>query len=587
MNIRSPIIVVLGHVGAGKTSLLDKIRNTTLTKYEAGFMTQHIGATEVPRDIIIDLAKPLLNIFKFDIKIPSLLFLDTPGHEAFTNLRKRGGSVADFAIIVVDILEGFQPQTYEAIEICKQFKVPFLVALNKIDRIEGWKSVKTSFLENIRYQDEKTLSIFESKLYENVIKLYEIGFESERFDRIKDFKKTVSIVPISAKTGEGIPELLLLISGLSQRFLEEKLKINVEGPGRGVILERKEEKGYGTVIDVILYDGKIKKGDNIAFITKNGIKTTKIRAILKPKPLQDIRFSKTKFYDVDEVYAASGIRISAENLEEAIPGSEIIVYNSEEELDKIRDYLKKSLEEILFTTNKEGIIIKADTLGSLEAIVKILKDKNIPIAKADIGNIDKEDIDLLLSLLEKNNIYSFILGFNVGIDKNIENVVNSGNFPIIIDNVIYNLIDKFLKKIEEKKKEKEILLPNVGKIKILHGFIFRRSSPAIVGVEILSGKIKKGNILINGKGKILGKILSIQEEKQNIEEATKNMKVAIAIENGVVGRNIDEGDILYTYISEEDYRLFKQNKDKISDEDKQILKEIAEIMRKDNPTWGL
>ncbi|MGC9133339.1 MAG: translation initiation factor IF-2 [Nanopusillaceae archaeon] len=591
MAIRSPIIVVLGHVGAGKTSLLDRIRNTSFASKEAGQMTQHIGATEVPINVIKELAEPLFNIFKFELKIPSLLFIDTPGHEVFSNLRKRGGSVSDFAVIVVDILEGFQKQTYEAIEICKQFKVPFLIALNKIDKIDGWKSYENKpFLEVIKYQDQKVLNKLDEYIYNIVSKLYELGFDSERYDRVKDFRKQVAIIPLSARTGEGIPDLLLIIAGLVQRYLEEKLKINVEGKGIGVILERKEEKGIGNVIDVILYDGKIRKGDKTAFLSKNGIKTTKVRGIFRPAPLTDIRFAKTKFVEVEEAYAASGIRILGEGLEDALPGSTIYVYENEDELKDIENKLKSDVSEIIFKSDKEGIVVKADTLGSLEVLVKMLRERNVPIKKADIGDIDKEDIDIALSMREKNIAYSVIIGFNVKIDKNIENYAKSSNVKIIISDIVYNLVEQIDNYVKEALYNKEKILeslPPLGKIQILQGNIFRRSNPAIVGIEVLGGKIRKDAYLINEEGKIIGRILAIQYEKKNIEEAVKGDKVAISIDDAIVGRNVFEGDILYTFITENDYRAFKNYKDILTNEQKEILKEIANIMRKNNPAWGL
>ena len=590
VSIRSPIIVVLGHVDSGKTSLLDRIRRTSIAAKEAGGITQHIGATEIPTEVIKEVAKPLLYLFKFDLKIPGLLFIDTPGHEVFTNLRKRGGSVADLAIIVVDVMEGFQPQTYEAIEICKQFKVPFVIALNKIDRIPGWSPKENSpFLESIKHQNQKALQILEEKLYVVVGQLYELGFEAERFDRVQDFRKQVSIIPVSAKTGEGIPELLLIVAGLVQKYLEEKLKINVEGSGRGIILEKKEAKGFGTVIDVILYDGKIKKGDMIAFLTKNGIKTANVRILLKPKPLQEIRDKKTKFYEVNEVSAAAGIRIVADGIEDALPGSPIYVVK--DNLAEIEKSIKSEIEEFLFETDKVGIVIKADTLGTLEAIVKILKEKGIPIAKADIGNIDKEDIMKALSIREKDPAYGVVLGFNVNIEKTAEDLIKSTKLKVILDNVIYLLIEKMEQHIEEMKMKKnrailESLTPP-GKLIILPGYIFRRSNPAIVGIEVLAGRIRSGVYLMRQDGKVIGKIKAIQSEGKSIDEAKKGDKVAISIEGAIVGRHIEEKDILYTYIEESEFKTYKQYKEILTEDEKEALREIARIMRQKNPTWGV
>jgi len=356
-------------------------------------------------------------------------------------------------------------------------------------------------------------------------------------------------------------------------------------------LEVKEEKGLGSVIDIILYDGKIKKGDKIAFLSRDGIKTTKVKLILKPVTLIDIRFAgRNKFKEINIAYAASGIRISADGLDNALPGSTVYVYNDEKELKEIEKKLKKDIENVIFQTDKEGIIVKADTLGSLEVLVKMLKDRNIPIKKADIGDISKEDVNIALSMKEKYPQYSVIVGFNIGINKNDEEYVKSSNINLIISNVIYDLIEKIEKYINDIKYNKEKILkelPPLGKIRILKGNIFRRSNPAIVGIEILGGEIRKDVYLINSDGKIIGKILAIQKEKKNIDVAIKNDKVAISIDDAIVGRNIFEDDILYTFISENDYRKFKENKDLLSDEQKEILKEIAGIMRKENPAWGL
>ncbi len=575
------------------TTLLDKIRGTAIAQKEAGGITQHIGATEIPIEVIKKIAGPLTKIFKFEFKIPGLLFIDTPGHEAFTNLRRRGGSVADFAIVVIDILEGFKPQTYESIEICKQFKVPFLIAANKIDRIDGWKPYENEpFLETIKKQRQDVQQKLDELLYSNIIgPLYELGFEAERFDRVKDFLRQVAVVPVSAKTGEGIPELLLLVAGITQRFLEKKLRINVSGPGKGVVLEKKEVKGLGDVIDVILYDGIIRKGDLIAVAGKNGVVFTKVRALLKPLPLKEIRDKSAKFKEVEEVAAAAGIRIAAPGLEDALVGSPLFVIWDEKDIPKVKKEIEKEIGSFLFEEEKEGVIVKADTLGTLEAIVKILKEKGIPIRKADIGNITKKDILLAYATKEKEEKWGVILAFNVGIEKSAEEELKKYNVKIIQDNVIYRLIEKFeqwLKEVEEMKRRKilEELVPPC-KFKILHGFVFRRSNPAIVGIEILGGMLRPGVSVMREDGVVVGTILSIQSEGKPLKEAKKGDKVAVAIQGPIVGRHIKEGDTLYTYVPEAHFKKYKELKQLLTEDEKEVLKEIAKIMRKINPTWGI
>ncbi|MFH1235211.1 MAG: translation initiation factor IF-2, partial [Candidatus Diapherotrites archaeon] len=318
--IREPIISVLGHVDHGKTTFLDKIRGTALAEREAGRITQHIGATEVPIETIKELSGSLMARFGFSLNIPGLLFIDTPGHEAFTNLRKRGGSIADLAVLIVDLTQGFQNQTIEAIEILRSYKTPFIVGATKIDRLKEWNSKEGSFLENLKNQSSGAEHELDEKVYALVTSLFKYGFESERIDRCEDFTKQVPIVPVSSISGEGIPEILMLLAGLSQKFLKKELEVSEKEEMKGTVLEVKEEKGFGATADVILYHGQIRTGNDIVLGGKNGIIKTKVRALLKPMPLEEMRDTKKKFVKVKEAIAACGVKIAAPGLDEALAG---------------------------------------------------------------------------------------------------------------------------------------------------------------------------------------------------------------------------------------------------------------------------
>jgi len=389
--LRQIVVTTLGHVDHGKTSLLDKIRGTAVVKGEPGKITQSIGSTLVPIDTIKKICGELLKKIKLKITVPGILFLDSPGHAAFTNLRKRGGNLADIAILVIDFNEGIMPQTLECIEILKQYKTPFIIALNKIDLISGWQSKNTFLLQNIELQSENLRNILDTKLYELVGKLSELSLNAERFDRIEDYTKQIAIVPISAKTGEGIPELLMVLTGLAQKFMEQNLNVNIEGNAKGTVLEVEDEKGIGTSIDVIIYDGTLKQNDTIVIGTLGQPIATKVKALLQPLPLVDIRDKKAKFSHVSKVSAAAGIKISAPNVEEVVAGMPLRSC-SRDEVDKVKNEIKKEVEEVIIETDKQGVVIKADSLGSLEALIKLLKEKNIDVKRASIGNISKKDI---------------------------------------------------------------------------------------------------------------------------------------------------------------------------------------------------
>jgi len=584
-RIRQPIISVLGHVDHGKTTLLDKIRKTTIADKEYGKITQHIGATEVPAHIIKKNSGDLLELFKVDLKIPGILFIDTPGHEAFSNLRKRGGSIADFAIVVIDVNELIKPQTKEAIEILKQVKTPFIIALNKIDTIQGWRSHKRLFDSlNPEKQDPKALEYLETQLYKLVEQLYELGFEAERFDRVEDFTRQLAIIPISAKTGEGIPELLVLIIGLVQKYLGKRIEINENQAAKGVVLEVKEVKGLGKTIDVIIYEGTLKKNDEILFLTKDGqIKKSKIRALLKIKPLQEIRDEKAKFQSVNEVVAASGIKISAPDLENALPGSPLV----SSRLENAEEFIKQEVR-LDFNFDKEGIVVKADTLGVLEALIKMFKKENIPIKKADIGKVTLNDVRE--AEINEREEYKIVAAFNVEVSEEIM-LKKPKKLHIIEDKVIYSLIEKVKEKIKEIKKEKERkLLEKLtppAKFKILEGYVFRQSNPAIVGIEILSGKLRPNVPILRRDGRVVGILKGIQKNKENISLAEKGDQVAVAIDDVIIGRQLKEGDIVYTAVNEEEFRAYKRLKDYLSIDEIEVLKEIAEIKRKENPMWGV
>ncbi|MBW2977979.1 translation initiation factor IF-2, partial [Candidatus Woesearchaeota archaeon] len=400
--IRSPICTVEGHVDHGKTSILDRIRGTSVVTGEAGKITQAIGASIIPLSTIQKTCGPLLQALKMQFTIPGLLFIDTPGHAAFTALRKRGGNLADIAVVVIDINEGIMPQTKEAIEILKSYKTPFIVAANKIDLIPGFKHKEGKpILQTIQEQDPKVITQIETKLYELVGKIHEMGFESERFDRVENHTKQIALVPTSAVTGDGIPELLMVITGLAQKYLEECLKCDTEGQAKGIILEVKEEKGLGTTIDVILYDGNLKKNDTIVIGSLTQPIVTKVRALLEPAPLAEIREKKTKFKPVQRVTAATGVKISAPELENTTAGMPLLSATPET-LEKAKAEVQKEVEEVLIETDKSGVIVKADTLGSLEAVDKLLKEKQITIRKASIGNVSKKDISEAESIYEKD-----------------------------------------------------------------------------------------------------------------------------------------------------------------------------------------
>ena len=575
-RIRSPIIATLGHVDHGKTTILDAIRGTAVVKSEPGEITQHVGASYVPLSTIEKICGPLLEKFKAKIEVPGLLFIDTPGHAAFTSLRKRGGSIADLAILVIDINEGFKEQTDESLRILKEFKVPFVVAATKIDRIEGWKKYDTyCFMESYNKQADYVKEELDKKIYLLVSQFLERGFDAERFDRIKDFTKQVSIVPVSGITREGIAELLMVLIGLSQQYLKGKLTLT--GIARGNVLEVKDVKGLGKTIDVIIYDGSIRRGDILIIGGKKPI-ITKVRALLRPRPLKELRVEK-KFENVEEVNAAAGVKILAPNLDEVIAGSPIVVVKDEKDIPKALEIVKKEVEEVEFEADINGVVLRADTLGSLEALIKMLKEEGIPIRKAEVGAPKKEDV-ISLENIEDETLKA-ILVFNVKVSEEIKQFAKSCGIEIFEGNIIYRIIEEF--KEWKVLKEKEIIKRKLDsvirpvKVRILPGLVFRVSKPCIVGVEILKGVLRPGVVLkrIND-GKIAGEVKDIQKEGKSLKEVYEGEKVAIGIEEAVFGRSFKENDVLISEITYDNIRKLRGLWEFLRDSERELIEEIVE-----------
>ena len=590
MKIRSPIVSVLGHVDHGKTTLLDYIRGSTIADKEAGGITQHIGATEIPNDTIDEICGNFISALTIKDLIPGLFFIDTPGHAAFTSLRKRGGALADLAVLIVDVNDGFKPQTYEALNILKMYKTPFIVVANKIDMLFGWETHEgVSFKESFNQQAQSVQQALDTKVYEIVGTLHKEGFQSERFDRVSDFASQISIIPISAKSGEGIIEVLAMLLGLAQEYLTEQLEINEDAPAKGTVLEIKEETGLGLTVDSIIYDGVLRTNDEIALMTSNNeVLTTKIRSILRPLPLEEMRDSKKKFQKFDEVVAAAGIKIAAPNLDDVVSGSPLRVLNDEEDVE---EEILKEIEDITISTDDEGILVKADTLGSLEAIVQLLKELDIPIREADIGDINRRDIINSSIALKEDENHGAIIAFNVGVHQNSEEDLNNSDVKLFKGDVIYQIIEDYEEWIKQKEEARKkafydaIIKP--AKFMSLPKLVFRQSKPAIIGVEALSGTVKQGQKLINKNGESVGVIASMEDKGETLPDISRGQRVAMAIDNAIVGKDFDEGDELFIDIPEKHYKFIEREfKDKLTEDEFETLYEFLEIKRKQDPDWG-
>ena len=588
-GLRTPIVAVLGHVDHGKTSLLDKIRGSAVIEGEAGAITQHIGATAVPLDTVSRVAGQLVDPDDFDL--PGLLFIDTPGHHSFTTLRSRGGALADIAILVVDVTDGFQPQTIEAINILQDSSTPFVVAANKIDTVAGWNPKEDSPVQQTyEAQSDRARSRLDERLYELIGELSDHDFSADLYWRVQDFQKNVGVVPVSAKTGEGIPDLLTVLMGLSQRYMKDAMEIDVSGPGAGTVLEVKDEKGFGATVDVVLYDGTVREDETIVVGGTHDPIVTDVRALLQPRPLAEIR-AESRFDRVDEVGAAAGLKIAAPDLEDAMAGAPVRVVRNREISDVVSE-VEAELAEVEVSTQEEGVVVKADTLGSLEAMANAMAEAEIPVMRAEVGDIAPRDISVASTADEP--VHRTILGFNVDLLGDTKRHADESEVRIFRDDVIYQLVEEYDDFVEDSQRaQQETILENItrpGRFQLLMDHTFRQNNPAVVGVEVLGGTVKNNARVAKFEGNEptrVGQIKGIQEQGEDVSEARQGTRVSVAIDGPTVGRQIEEGDELWIEIPEKHAKILEQElTEDIPADERETLQIYLDKQRRRDPFWG-
>lgn len=597
-DLRSPICCILGHVDTGKTKLLDKIRQTNVQGGEAGGITQQIGATYFPIEAIEQKTAVMAKYEEQTFDVPGLLVIDTPGHESFTNLRSRGSSLCNIAILVIDIMHGLEQQTLESIRLLRDRKAPFIVALNKIDRLYDWKTTpNNSFRDSFEKQDRAVKQEFQTRLDNIKVALAEQGLNSELYFQNKNLAKYVSIVPTSAVTGEGVPDLLWLLLELTQKRMSKQLKYlsHVEA----TILEVKVVEGFGTTIDVILSNGYLREGDRIVLCGLNGPIVTNIRALLTPQPLRELRL-KSEYQHHKEVKAALGVKIAANDLEKAVSGSRLLVVGPDDDEEDLMDDVMEDLTGLLDSvdTSGKGVVVQASTLGSLEALLDFLKDMRIPVMSVGLGPVYKRDVMKACTMLEKAPELAVMLCFDVKVDKEAEQYASEQNIKIFNADIIYHLFDAFTayqKDLLEKRRAEfmgDAIFPCV--LNTLQ--IINKRGPMIIGVDVIEGSLRIGTPICAVKYDpttkertplLLGKVVSLEINHQAVTEVKKgqtNAGVAMRLEDPsgqqpIWGRHVDEKDTLYSYITRRSIDTLKDPafRDQVPKSDWMLLRKLKPV----------
>lgn len=565
-NLRSPICCILGHVDTGKTKLLDKVRQTNVQEGEAGGITQQIGATYFPVEALQKKTAVVNKDGAFEMKVPGLLVIDTPGHESFTNLRTRGSSLCNIAILVVDIMHGLEPQTLESMKLLRDRKTPFIVALNKIDRLYGWKKIDNNgFRESLALQNKAVQAEFRDRLEKTKLAFAEQSFNSELYYENKSMAKFVSLVPTSAHTGEGIPDMLKLLLQLTQERMTNQLMYLSEV--ECTVLEVKVIEGLGTTIDVVLSNGVLNEGDTVVLCGTEGPITTQIRALLTPAEMKELRL-KSQYVHNKTVKAALGIKIAANGLDHAIAGSRLLVVKNpddEDEIEELEEDVMGDLENLMSKISKSGrgVTVQASTLGSLEALLEFLRVSKIPVANISIGPVHKRDVITASTMLEKAKEFAVMLCFDVKVDKDAMELAASMGVKIFTAEIIYHLFDDFTKHMAQlaaQRKEESKMLA-VFPCVLRPVAVFNKTDPIVVGVDVIDGNLRLNTPIAcvrqnaDGKKEIIpmGRVTSIERDHKQIPICKKGQpSVAVKIEGPnqpMYGRHLEEKDTLYSQVS--------------------------------------
>ncbi|KAH0785440.1 eukaryotic translation initiation factor 5B [Histomonas meleagridis] len=600
-KLRSPICVIMGHVDTGKTKLLDKIRKTNVQDREEGGITQQIGATYFPSTTLQKMTEYFHNKNQLEYKLPGLLIIDTPGHESFTNLRSRGSSLCDIAILVVDIMHGIEPQTIESINLLKEKRSAFIIALNKIDRISDWRPHPNQpFPETFKRQSQHCKDIFKKRIEKVQVEFQEQGLNAEPYFRmrfgVKDKITSYPIVPTSAITGEGIPDLLMLVQLLTQNKMTRKLTTSDQL--QCTVLEVKVEEGIGTTLDVILVNGELHVDDTIVIAGIDGPIVTHIRALLTPQPLKELRV-KGEWLHHDVIYAAMGCKIAAPGLEGAIAGSELFVSKtgSQDEIDDLMEKVNMDVQSVFNQVDKtgEGVLVQASTLGSLEALLSYLKDKNVKVSHVGIGPVHRKDVIQISSMVEKNPNYAVILAFDVSITPEAQQFADEVKVKIFPAKIIYHLTDMYEEYLDNLAREKrenarqKAVFP--VSLEVLPDMIFNRSKPIIMGVRVTAGKLIKGtpiSVIVDKKPIYLGTVDTIKKDNVDTNVAQTGAEVSISIRSQadgslVAGKDFKPGDEIVSRLNRELIDILKEHfRDELTKNDWQLVIKIKRLLRISN-----
>lgn len=587
-TLKAPVVCFLGHVDAGKTSLMDIIRDTSIQENESGGITQNIGSSFISIADIREKTTTIKGKFCVEHIIPGFLIIDTPGHQAFSSLRERGSSLCDLGILVIDIEEGLQPQTIESIKLLTSKKVPFVIAATKLDKIYNWEETNCLSLQNAFKKQTKdvvmtVVSYIDSIKYE----LKKEGVKSEFYSKNKKTNRVYSIIPVSSKTKEGLADLLSFLVYLSQNWMSGK--ITYQDKIKASIMNCHQDRNQGWVIDVILSNGTLNIGDKFAVAKKSGPHLFTVRNLLTQNTNSKL------WIQHQSVRASAGVRILGSSLDNCYTGTRLyLAIDPKKALEKVDRELTDFWK--VFNYNQNGIVLMAETLGELEACYNVFKEQSINVLDVKIGRLVDTDIGRVKLKLdgELKNENRVIIFFGDKTEKQkteLDKCAISHKIKLIISPVVYHLLEKYQEYKDKCLENRRVTLTNSGeaifpcRLRILkqHIYMTGGSDDILMGVKVMKGILHKGTpLIVPGKNVVLGKVISIQKNHKELDKLESGKEACIRVNKDdyvSYGRHFDFKDIVVSHISRESIDILKDNfRDRMEKEDWMLVIELKKLL---------
>lgn len=589
-SIITPICSVLGHVDVGKTKLLDYLRSTH-TKEVSG-ITQQIGTTVFDKESLQKLCGKLGE----ELEVDRLIMIDTPGHSNFTTMRQVGAVISNLVIVVVDINKGLEEETKRCLKFVKEnHDTNFVIALNKLDRIYGWNPTENAPLKRAFNKNKAVMDTVKDNINRIICQLAELEINACAYYDNKDLSTFVSMIPLSAQTGEGIPDLILVISKMMVRATKKLEENPISQYTFGYFLDKRYEERTGNFNVSININKELNFGDRLVIVDrddKNMQYESVVKSLVSSSEGKEMK-DKSRYKTIQNVNGTAGLGIFLNDDITPSPGSMYAVTTGLSDSEK--DELIRLMQENMSCTSSNlmcqydkkeyGVFLYAPSLNILSALISIVNEQKIPIMDHCVGRLTRQTVIKINGVYERMDVeheinyvqrYKTILVFNPvaekenpldGIESNVVGMCNQNKITMIGEKTVFKVLEKYKEYVDNCDVKFHNKYKNIGdsfQLKILPEFVFMKTTPLLFGIRVVKGQFKVGTLVVAVKGDqqiLLGNVTSIQKNKKNVDTMKVGDEICIRIESSgdklTFGEDFDDTFEIQRYITNEEKIVMK------------------------------